>query len=60
MNIEDILPPPNNMKFISSMTTFMLCQRDEAIFRKALDVFNKGELCLKTIEFLSEPIDQEM
>jgi len=54
MNLQDVLPQPDDMKFISSMTAFMLCTSDEPVFRKALDVFNKGDMCVKTAEFLSE------
>lgn len=54
--LEDIFPYPDNLKFISCMTAFALCQDYEPVFNKALEVFNEGKYCLKTIEFLAEDV----
>ena len=49
--LEDILPSPSNLKFISCMTCFMLEKPDEPIFLEALDAFNDGKMFAKTARF---------
>jgi uncharacterized protein (DUF1810 family) len=52
LSLEDILHQPDDMKFISSMTAFMLCQSNDKIFQRALEQFNNGDICPKTVESL--------
>ena len=51
--IEEVLGPPDDLKFRSSMTLFELAAPEEPVFGRALDVYFRGErdgLTLRLIE----------
>ena len=49
---HDILHSPDDLKFRSSMTLFLLASADPAPFRAALDKYYGGELDPRTVELL--------
>ncbi|WOH38514.1 DUF1810 family protein [Thalassotalea fonticola] len=51
--LTEIMGRPDDLKFISSMTLFHLIS-EEDIFKQALDTFNNGEYCQKTIHFINQ------
>ena len=51
-HIERILPPPDDLKFRSSMTLFSLACPQYAVFRNALAKYFGGEPDAKTVEIL--------
>ena len=50
--IERILPPPDDLKFRSSMALFSMASPQNAVFRDALVKFYGGEPDAKTVEIL--------
>lgn len=53
--LDEILPYPDNLKLISSMTAFAICQNYEPVFDKAIQTFSDGNYCTRTIGILAEP-----
>ena len=51
-SLIEIMGRPDDLKFISCMTLFYLMTHED-IFKQALDTFNHGELCQKTIDFVN-------
>ncbi|MGH1352933.1 MAG: DUF1810 domain-containing protein [Methyloligellaceae bacterium] len=51
-NIEDIFYNPDNLKFHSSMTLFVLAANEKHIFTQALDKYFDGELDSATLKIL--------
>lgn len=51
-HIERILPPPDDLKFRSSMTLFSIASPQNAVFRDALAKYFAGETDRRTVELL--------
>lgn len=58
--LVELLPEPDNLKFISSMTLFTLVLEDSKLYEEALHVFNQGNMCEKSKEILIEMRVQEV
>lgn len=52
--LERILPPPDDLKFRSSMTLFSIASPQDAVFRDALAKYFAGEPDAKTVEILEQ------
>ena len=52
-SLAEILPPPDDMKFCSSMTLFARATDDNALFLAALDTYCSGRDDPKTLQLLA-------
>ncbi len=53
--LAQILPYPDDLKFISSMTLFHLANKEQVLFSQALQKYHQGQLDEKTLRFLIGP-----